>query len=45
VFKKLLDEAGIGISSVASGGEYFDSTKLQATLDDTRQRKFAPTSV
>jgi len=33
VFKKILDEAGIGISSVASGGEYFDSSKLQATLD------------
>jgi inosose dehydratase len=33
VFKKVLDEAGIGISSVASGGEYFDSSKLQATLD------------
>lgn len=33
VFKKVLDEAGIGISSVASGGEYFDTTKLQTTLD------------
>jgi inosose dehydratase len=33
VFKKLLDEAGIGISSIASGGEYFDTSKLQATLD------------
>jgi inosose dehydratase len=33
VFKKVLDEAGIGISSVASGGEYFDTTRLQATLD------------
>src|SRR5215213_9937078 len=32
-FKKVLDEAGIGISSIASGGEYFDTTKLQATLD------------
>ncbi len=33
VFKKVLDEAGIGISSVASGGEYFDTARLQATLD------------
>ena len=33
VFKKILDESGIGISSIASGGEYFDSSKLQATLD------------
>jgi inosose dehydratase len=32
-FKKLLDEAGVGISSIASGGEYFDASKLQATLD------------
>jgi sugar phosphate isomerase/epimerase len=34
VFKKLLDEAGVGISSIASGGEYFDTSKLKATLDD-----------
>lgn len=33
VFKRLLDEAGIGISSIASGGEYFDTSKLKATLD------------
>ncbi len=33
VFKKVLDEAGISISSVASGGEYFDTSRLQATLD------------
>ena len=33
VFKKVLDEAGISISSVASSGEYFDTSKLQATLD------------
>jgi inosose dehydratase len=33
VFKKVLDESGISISSVASGGEYFDTSKLQATLD------------
>jgi sugar phosphate isomerase/epimerase len=34
VFKKLLDESGVGISSIASGGEYLDTSKLQATLDD-----------
>jgi inosose dehydratase len=34
VFKKLLDAAGVGISSIASGGEYFDTSKLKATLDD-----------
>jgi inosose dehydratase len=34
VFKKLLDEAGIGISSVASGGQYFDTTKIQATIEN-----------
>jgi hypothetical protein len=34
VFKKVLDEAGIGISSVASGGEYFDSSKLIQILRD-----------
>ena len=33
VFKKVLDEAGISISSVASGGEYYDSATLQAMLD------------
>ena len=33
VFKKVLDESGISISSVASSGEYFDTSKLQATLD------------
>jgi inosose dehydratase len=33
VFKKLLDESGISISSIASGGEYFDTTKLQPTLE------------
>ena len=33
VFKRLLDESGIGISSIASGGEYFDTSQLQATLD------------
>ena len=42
VFKKVLDESGISISSVASGGEYFDTTKLQATLDSNgANAKFA----
>jgi inosose dehydratase len=42
VFKRVLDEAGIGISSIASGGEYFDTTKLQATLDNNgANAKFA----
>lgn len=33
VFKQLLDEAGIGISSVASGGEYIDKQKLPGILE------------
>ncbi len=33
VFKALLDAAGVTISSVQSGGEYFDTSKLQATFD------------
>lgn len=42
VFKKVLDEAGIGISSVASGGEYFDTARLKATLDsNAANAKFA----
>ena len=42
VFKKVLDESDIGISSVASGGEYFDTSKLQATLDNNgANAKFA----
>jgi inosose dehydratase len=42
VFKKVLDESRISISSVASGGEYFDTTKLQATLDSNgANAKFA----
>ena len=42
VFKKVLDESGISISSVASGGEYFDTSKLQATLDShSANAKFA----
>jgi inosose dehydratase len=32
VFKKVLDASGVGISSVASGGEYFDTTRLKATI-------------
>jgi inosose dehydratase len=42
LFKKLLDESKISISSVASGGEYFDTSKLQATLDSNgANAKFA----
>jgi sugar phosphate isomerase/epimerase len=33
VFKKVLDESGIGISSVASGGDYFDTSRLPATIE------------
>ena len=36
VFKKVLDESGIGISSVASGGEYFDTDQ---TAGDARQQR------
>lgn len=42
VFKRVLDDAGIGISSVASGGQYLDSTRLAATLDShSANAKFA----
>jgi sugar phosphate isomerase/epimerase len=42
VFKRVLDEAGIGISSVASGGEYFDTSRLKATIDsNAANAKFA----
>ena len=42
VFKKVLDESGIGISTVGSGGQYFDAAKLQATLDNNAANaKFA----
>ena len=34
VFKRVLDESRIGISSVASGGEYFDTARLPATLEN-----------
>jgi len=33
VFKRVLDESGIGISSVASGGEYFDTARLKTTIE------------
>jgi inosose dehydratase len=42
VFKKVLDESGIGISSVASGGQYLDPAKLQPTFDShSANAKFA----
>lgn len=31
-FRKVLDEAGIGISSIASGGDYFDAARLKDTI-------------
>ena len=31
-FKKILDESGISISSVASGGEYFDTARVKDTI-------------
>ena len=42
VFKKVLDEAGVGISSIASGGDYFDTARLKATIDsNAANAKFA----
>jgi inosose dehydratase len=42
VFKKVLDDAGISISSVASGGEYFDATRLAGTIaNNAAHAKFA----
>ena len=42
VFKKVLDEAGVGISSIASGGEYFDTARLKATIEtNAANAKFA----
>jgi inosose dehydratase len=41
-FKKVLDEAGIGLASIASGGEYFDTRRLPTTLaDNAAHAKFA----
>ncbi len=34
VLKQVLDESGMTLSSIASSGEYFDTSKLKATLDD-----------
>src|SRR5262245_54003428 len=42
VFKKVLDASGLSISTVGSGGQYFDPAKLQATLDNNAANaKFA----
>ena len=42
VLKKVLDEAGVGISSIASGGEYFDTSRLKPTLEsNAANAKFA----
>ena len=45
-FKKILDESGISISSVASGGEYFDTTRVKDTIaDNEANAKWASISV
>jgi sugar phosphate isomerase/epimerase len=42
VFKRLLDESRIGISSVASGGDYLNPAKLPATIEsNSANAKFA----
>ena len=42
VFKDVLDQSGISISSVASGGEYVDASRLGATLEShAANAKFA----
>jgi sugar phosphate isomerase/epimerase len=42
VFKKVLDASGIGISSIASGGNYFDTARLKATIEsNAANAKFA----
>jgi inosose dehydratase len=42
VFKDVLDQSGISISSVASGGEYFNTAKLGPTLEShAANAKFA----
>ena len=34
VFKAVLDEAGIALCTIGSGGQYFDRSRLQETLDN-----------
>jgi inosose dehydratase len=42
VFKRVLDEAGISISTIGSGGQYFDRVKLPATIENNAANaKFA----
>ena len=38
VFKKLLDESGLALCTVGSGGQYLDRTKLQETIDSNEAR-------
>jgi inosose dehydratase len=38
VFKKLLDDAGIALCSIGSGGQYLDPAKLQETIDSNAAR-------
>ena len=34
VFKAVLDEAGIALCTIGSGGQYLDRSRLQETLDN-----------
>ena len=44
VFKRVLDDAGISISTIGSGGQYFDKAKLPATIENNAANaKFAST--
>ena len=38
VFKKLLDESGLALCTVGSGGQYLDPAKLQETIDNNESR-------
>ncbi len=38
VFKKLLDEAGIALCTVGSGGQYLDPNRIQATIESNGAR-------
>jgi len=38
VFKKLLDDAGIALCTIGSGGQYLDPARLQETIDNNAAR-------
>ncbi len=38
VFKKLLDDAGIALCTVGSGGQYLDPARIQATIESNAAR-------